>query len=79
MIRCRRCDTPAVREVLGGGELTESNLLVHLGIVEQRANELLQAYALSRGPEAAAALQEVLRAQPLPPPGTRVVVEPPST
>ncbi|GBF94682.1 flagellar outer dynein arm-docking complex [Raphidocelis subcapitata] len=73
------CDTPAVREVVGSGELTDSNLLVHLGIVEQRANELLQAYALSKGPEAAAALQEVLRAQPAPPPGTRVVVEPPST
>ncbi|KAI8473807.1 MAG: outer dynein arm docking complex protein ODA1 [Monoraphidium minutum] len=78
------CDTPAVREVVGGGGVTESTLLCHLGVVEQRANELLQAraslaYALSRGPEDAAALQEALRAQPPPPPATRLVVDPPST
>lgn len=38
-----------------------------------------QAYALSKGPAQAAALQEVLRAQPPPPPATRLVVDPPST
>jgi len=74
------CDTPAVRELVGSDpEVTDANLLCNLGIVEQRANELMLAYALSKGPEHAAALQEVLRAQPAQPPATRIVVDPPST
>ncbi|GFH31487.1 uncharacterized protein HaLaN_30547, partial [Haematococcus lacustris] len=40
------CNTPAVRELLGDdGLVTEGNVLAHLGIIEQRTNELLQAYA----------------------------------
>ena len=36
------CNTAPVRALLGGAELTEDNMLSYLGIVEQRANELLQ-------------------------------------
>ena len=36
------CNTQPVRALLGGEELNESNLLAHLGIIEQRSNELLQ-------------------------------------
>lgn len=37
------CNTPAVRALLGNeGAVTENNLLAHLGIIEQRTNELLQ-------------------------------------
>ena len=39
------CNTPAVREMLGEGNVTENNLVQYLGIVEQRTNELLQTYA----------------------------------
>jgi hypothetical protein len=36
------CNTAPVKALLGGAELTEDNMLSYLGIVEQRANELLQ-------------------------------------
>lgn len=39
------CNTPSIRELLGEGNVTEANLMQYLGIVEQRSNELLQAYA----------------------------------
>lgn len=39
------CNTVTVRELLGEGNVTEGNLMQYLGIVEQRSNELLQAYA----------------------------------
>lgn len=35
-----------MRALLGGEELSESNLLAHLGIIEQRSNELLQVRVL---------------------------------
>ena len=74
------CDTPAVREALGPDPgAADAALLPHLGVVEQRANELLRAFAAGRGGERAAALHEALRAQPPAPPATRIVVEPRST
>lgn len=39
------CNTPSIRELLGEGNVTEANLMQYLGVVEQRSNELLQAYA----------------------------------
>jgi hypothetical protein len=36
------CNTDAVRALLGGEELSDANLLAHLGIIEQRTNEVLQ-------------------------------------
>jgi hypothetical protein len=36
------CNTPAVRELLGGEQVDEGNLMSYLGVIEQRANELLQ-------------------------------------
>lgn len=36
------CNTPAVKALLGDGEMTEANMLSYLGIIEQRSNELLQ-------------------------------------
>ena len=35
------CNTATVRELLGDNGVTESNLLPHLGIVEQRTTELV--------------------------------------
>ncbi len=36
------CDTPATRGMLGDGGVSETNLMVYLGIIEQRTNEILQ-------------------------------------
>jgi len=36
------CDTPAARELLGPGGVTAANLMQYLGIVEQKADQLLQ-------------------------------------
>lgn len=48
------CNTEAVRVLLGGEGLRDSNMLAHLGIIEQRSNELLQVGAHSlRGPQGA--------------------------
>lgn len=41
------CNTETVRALLGGEDLNEGNLLAHLGIIEQRSNELLQVSYLS--------------------------------
>jgi hypothetical protein len=35
-----------VRDMLGDGGVTESNLMLYLGIIEQRTNEILQMYAI---------------------------------
>jgi len=34
--------------LLGGEDLNDTNMLAHLGIIEQRSNELLQVWALER-------------------------------
>jgi hypothetical protein len=83
------CNTPAVRDLLGNeGGVTEGNLLTHLGIIEQRANELLQAYVLARvadpNPSASSVppapiIAEALVAQPLTSVSPRVIIEPPSS
>lgn len=36
------CDTAAVKGLLGGSGVQDSNLVQYLGIIEQRAHELLQ-------------------------------------
>jgi hypothetical protein len=36
------CNTPSVKELLGADELGEGNLMAYLGVIEQRASELLQ-------------------------------------
>uniref|UniRef100_A0A383V6K0 ODAD1 central coiled coil region domain-containing protein n=1 Tax=Tetradesmus obliquus TaxID=3088 RepID=A0A383V6K0_TETOB len=72
------CNTDAVHVLLGGEQLSDANLLAHLGIIEQRTNEVLQAYALSKPNHPA--LAELLHAQPIvAAPGHRIVIEPPST
>mmetsp|Transcript_73304 Transcript_73304/g.177306 ORF Transcript_73304/g.177306 Transcript_73304/m.177306 type:complete len:548 (+) Transcript_73304:193-1836(+) len=50
------CHTPSVAELLGAQGVTETNMMQYLGIVEQRINELLHAYAKTmRGDDAALA------------------------
>lgn len=39
------CDNPANRELLGDQGVSESNMLAYLGVIEQRANEILHLYA----------------------------------
>lgn len=36
------CDTPAVRTLLGDGEVTDEAVMQYLGILEQRAVQLVQ-------------------------------------
>ncbi|KAJ9514176.1 hypothetical protein QJQ45_002286 [Haematococcus lacustris] len=82
------CNTPAVRELLGDdGLVTEGNVLAHLGIIEQRTNELLQAYAVRRAGDSShsnplpppSIIAEALMAQPLTSASPRIIIEPPST
>lgn len=47
------CNTPAVRELLGDeGAVAEGSVLAYLGVIEQRTNELLQAFVLRRAADA---------------------------
>ena len=81
------CNTPAAREMLGEGGVTEKNMMKFLGIIEQRTNEILQMYAASiaaqhgggeSGPPASIA--SILGQGPQVPAGTvSVHIEPPST
>lgn len=76
------CNTAAVRDLLGDEDVNEANILSYLGIIEQRTNELLQAYAMQRASKRADsgnALHETLRAPALCSLGTRILVEPPSS
>lgn len=50
------CELGPIAEVLGDSGVTESNMMQYLGIIEQRANELLQLYASIQGPELSAEL-----------------------
>lgn len=36
------CNTPATRSMLGDSGVSEANLMIYLGIIEQRTNEILQ-------------------------------------
>lgn len=42
------CDTTAMSELLAGEAVTDNNLMQYMGLVEQRTNEILQAWALLR-------------------------------
>uniref|UniRef100_A0A7S0SDG4 ODAD1 central coiled coil region domain-containing protein n=1 Tax=Mantoniella antarctica TaxID=81844 RepID=A0A7S0SDG4_9CHLO len=48
------CNNAASRELLGDQGVNESNMLSYLGVIEQRANEVLQAYAAQQMASAAA-------------------------
>jgi len=39
------CNQEGVQEIMGGGGVTESNVMQYLGVIEQRTNEILQMYA----------------------------------
>jgi hypothetical protein len=49
------CNNPGNRELLGDQGVNESNMLSYLGVIEQRANEVLQTYAAHKMAEAASA------------------------
>ncbi|GAQ83044.1 hypothetical protein KFL_001330270 [Klebsormidium nitens] len=74
------CNTAAVREMLGDGGVTESNLMLYLGIIEQRTNEILQMYAIhmarQRGKDLDDGLSAVPRGDPLRPSGMLLVAGP---
>lgn len=38
------CDGKGIAEMLGTQTVTESNMMVYLGVIEQRANDLLQVF-----------------------------------
>jgi coiled-coil domain-containing protein 63/114 len=39
------CNTELVPELIGSTNVTESNMMYYLGVIEQRTNEVLQMYA----------------------------------
>ena len=87
------CNTPASREMLGDGGVTDENMMQYLGIIELRTNELLQMYAASMatgsggggghgGAEQGtpASIASILGQGPQVPPGSvSMQIEPPST
>mmetsp|Transcript_19123 Transcript_19123/g.34605 ORF Transcript_19123/g.34605 Transcript_19123/m.34605 type:complete len:509 (-) Transcript_19123:223-1749(-) len=73
------CNTPAVRDLLGEDGVNDGNIMSYLGIIEQRTNELLQAYARRKANEGNEGLSQALLAQPLTTPGKRIVIDPPSS
>eukprot|EP00232_Nephroselmis_pyriformis_P003386 CAMPEP_0182912456 /NCGR_PEP_ID=MMETSP0034_2-20130328/37522_1 /TAXON_ID=156128 /ORGANISM="Nephroselmis pyriformis, Strain CCMP717" /LENGTH=532 /DNA_ID=CAMNT_0025049131 /DNA_START=62 /DNA_END=1660 /DNA_ORIENTATION=- len=78
------CNTPAVREMLGDGGVTESNMMQYLGIIEQRTNEILQMYAASQAAqhsgEGGASIASILGQGPQTPAGAlHLQIEAPST
>eukprot|EP00798_Chlamydomonas_sp_ICE-L_P015696 gene15696-21805_t len=73
------CDTCAVRELLGEDGVTEANIMSYLGIIEQRTNELLMAFALRKSAEGGDSISNGLLAHPLTQASSRFVIEPPST
>ena len=77
------CNTPAVREMLGEGGVSDGNMMQYLGIIEQRTNEILQLYAVSQSSqhgEGGNTLASLLGQGPQAPTGSvQVLIEPPST
>lgn len=73
------CDTPAVKELLGEDGVTEANIMSYLGIIEQRTNELLMAFAIRKSAEGGEIIAEGLLAQPIVQASSRIIIEPPST
>ena len=49
-----------MQEILGGGGVTESNVMQYLGVIEQRTNEILQMYAAVQMQQEKKPLQESL-------------------
>ena len=46
------CDSSAITDMLGGqGGVSETNILQYMGIIEQKANELLQLHSYSKAKE----------------------------
>jgi hypothetical protein len=39
------CNTESLPELIGSTGVTESNIMLYLGVIEQRTNEVLQMYA----------------------------------
>lgn len=69
----------AQSDMFGEGNVTDSNLMHYLGIIEQKMNELLQSYLSKMGPEGALILQTVMTPGPQFPASVAVnVAEPPS-
>lgn len=54
-------DVEAFRNILGDDGVTEGNVLQYLGVIEQRANEIIQAYSVSPSGDASL-LQSILGA-----------------
>mmetsp|Transcript_28818 Transcript_28818/g.35017 ORF Transcript_28818/g.35017 Transcript_28818/m.35017 type:complete len:526 (-) Transcript_28818:1065-2642(-) len=80
------CNTPATRELLGEGGVTEQNMMQYLGIIEQRTNEILQMYAASQAAahggdvNSMGVAAAVLGQGPQTPAGsTTINIDPPST
>jgi len=83
------CNTQAVRELLGEeGQVSEGNVLAHLGIIEQRTNEILQAYLVHRSKDKSKAaahwpshnvIAQALLAQPLTSASPRIIIDPPNS
>ena len=78
------CNTTSSREVVGEEGITEGNLMQYLGLIEQRTNELLAAYAAAQaaqGADGAAIDQRLLMGVgPIAAAGsTTLNIEPPST
>ena len=77
------CDTESNRELFGDQGVTDQNMLSYLGIVEQRANEVIATYAAAaaedEGPDAAKKLMGTTG--PFSPSrfGPSVTIVPPST
>jgi hypothetical protein len=81
MVQQFGCNTPAVRALLGDGGVSESNILQHMSILEQRVTEILRVYAssLQRAGRDAEHLKVPLGQAAAPYDASRVVIQPPST
>lgn len=68
------CDTENAQSLFGSEGVTESNMMQYLGLIEQRANELLQQHAAtvaeSKGLDPSSAKASVLGHGPSVPPGS---------
>eukprot|EP00002_Diphylleia_rotans_P019321 TRINITY_DN3741_c0_g1_i1.p1 TRINITY_DN3741_c0_g1~~TRINITY_DN3741_c0_g1_i1.p1 ORF type:complete len:149 (+),score=34.80 TRINITY_DN3741_c0_g1_i1:392-838(+) len=81
------CNTSAVIEMLGNQGVTEANMMQYLGIIEQRANEILRSYQAiqTQNQEAASGQQapgqpSMASLGPAAPPGSlSFYINPPST
>ena len=76
------CDNESNRELLGDEGVTDSNMLTYLGVVEQRAGEVMQMYAAASTGHDQTAIREMLGSTgPLTPGkfGSTMTIVPPST